>query len=235
MIHRVDGPVSVYRGAVDQSIDDKINALNQEFADLTIFQSNYSCQKHLEMGYDFKNPTIIPNASDANIFKKNNRKPFVSDKKLRVLSSSWSMNPKKGFSTYQWLGENLNRDEYEYTFIGRSPVPIPHTKTIEALPSCGVADVLNEVDVYVTASEDECCSNSIIEALTCGVPVVCLDSGSNVELVKKGGLVFLHKEEILERLSELKFNYLKYQKAIEVHTIGEIADLYLNKILGIPK
>ena len=41
MVHRVDGPVSVYRGVTRASIA-RIAALNHDLADCTIFQSQYS-------------------------------------------------------------------------------------------------------------------------------------------------------------------------------------------------
>ena len=41
MIHRVDGPLAVYRG-MDDGTDRRIYSANKEFADATIFQSQFS-------------------------------------------------------------------------------------------------------------------------------------------------------------------------------------------------
>ncbi|HND50018.1 MAG TPA: hypothetical protein PLL95_15730, partial [Anaerolineales bacterium] len=62
-VHRVDGPIDVYRGR-DDGVDKNIHAVNLKFADKTIFQSQYSLEKHLALGMEFKHPTIILNAAD---------------------------------------------------------------------------------------------------------------------------------------------------------------------------
>ena len=67
MVHRVDGPVGVYRG-FDDGTDDRIAALNGALADATILQSRYSLEKHLELGFDLRAPVVIPNAVDPAIF-----------------------------------------------------------------------------------------------------------------------------------------------------------------------
>ena len=63
MVHRVDGPLAVYRG-MDDGTDKKIYEANKEFADATIFQSQFSLNKHRELKVDFVNPVVIPNATD---------------------------------------------------------------------------------------------------------------------------------------------------------------------------
>lgn len=48
-----------------------------------------------------------------------------------------------------------------------------------------VAEILNALDVYVLASESEGMSNTILEAMACGLPVVATEVGGNVELVDR--------------------------------------------------
>ena len=69
MVHRVDGPVGVYRG-FDDGTDDRIAALNGALADATILQSRYSLEKHAELGLDLHAPVVIPNAVDPAIFHR---------------------------------------------------------------------------------------------------------------------------------------------------------------------
>ena len=45
MVHRVDGPIGVYRG-VDDGTDRRIWQINHDLADATIFQSQYSLRLH---------------------------------------------------------------------------------------------------------------------------------------------------------------------------------------------
>jgi len=68
IIHRVVGPVSVYRGTDDKSVDLLQWNLNKELADVTVFQSEYSLKGMQRMGLEFKSPTVIINSVDPEIF-----------------------------------------------------------------------------------------------------------------------------------------------------------------------
>src|SRR5580765_5235141 len=67
MVHRVDGPIGVYRG-FDDGTDDRIASVNGELADATILQSAYSLEKHLELGLELRDPVVIRNTVDPAIF-----------------------------------------------------------------------------------------------------------------------------------------------------------------------
>src|SRR5437763_3722324 len=51
MVHRVDGPIGVYRG-FDDGTDRRIASVNHELADATILQSDYSLDRHRELGFE---------------------------------------------------------------------------------------------------------------------------------------------------------------------------------------
>ena len=59
MVHRVDGPIGVYRG-FDDGTDRHIVELNRELADATVFQSRYSLDKHRELGLELREPRRHP-------------------------------------------------------------------------------------------------------------------------------------------------------------------------------
>src|SRR5438105_6425653 len=67
MVHRVDGPIGVYRG-FDDGTDREIVRINRELADATIVQSRYSLDKHGELGLELRDPAVIPNSVDPAIF-----------------------------------------------------------------------------------------------------------------------------------------------------------------------
>ncbi len=232
-VHRVDGPISVYRGK-DDGIDQRIWQINKEFADKTIFQSRYSLEKHLAMGMEFKNPVVALNATDSNIFHSKNRLPFSAERKIRLIAASWSDNPKKGSSTYSWLDKNLDWDRFEFIYIGRSPVRFQNIKMIEPLPSNQLAEYLRQSDIYVTASQDDPCSNSLLEALSCGAPALFLKSGGHPEIVKNAGLGFDLAEKIPALLDTLINNYPVYQANIDIPTLQSVTSIYL-QTLGLAK
>ena len=63
MVHRVDGPIGVYRG-FDDGTDQRILEINHALADATVFQSRYSLERHSELGLELRAPVVIPNAPD---------------------------------------------------------------------------------------------------------------------------------------------------------------------------
>ena len=230
MIHRVDGPISTYRGT-DLEIDQKIMNMNSELADVTIFQSEYSLNKHKELGLNFKNPVVITNASDSEIFNANERasKPN-SGRKTRLIATSWSNNPKKGGPLLSWLDEHLDANKYELTFVGQTRSSFKNAKVIEPVPSTKLAKILKQHDIYIAPSEDDPCSNALIEALSCGLPAVYLKSGGHPELVKEAGKSFSTTDELLASIDEVATNYKNYQEKISIPTIKDIAQQYLKLI-----
>lgn len=230
MVHRVDGPICVYRG-FDDGTDRRIAAINAKLADATIFQSNYSLRKHQELGLEFRNPVVIPNAPDPAIFSPAGRVAFDPSRKLRLISVSWSDNINKGAPVYQWLDEHLDWSRYEYTFIGRSPVTFRNIRMIAPVASADLARELRQHDLYITASRNDPCSNSLLEALACGLPALYLNSGGHPEIAGDGGLAFDSPEEIPALLSNVMTHYASFQASIQVPAIAGIASRYL-EVLG---
>ncbi|WP_287584494.1 glycosyltransferase [Candidatus Borrarchaeum sp.] len=227
MINRVDGPTFLVRGK-DKDIDDAIFKLNEMVADFTVFQSYWSYQKTIEMGYTPKRPIVIPNAVDPTIFHSKGRIPFSSDRKIRLISTSWSRNPRKGFEVYKWIEENLDWSRFEYTFAGNTPFEFENICHIRPQPSKALGSILRNHDIYITASKNDPCSNALIEALACGLPSLYLNEGGHPEIVGYGGLGFNKKEEILPLLNRLVKNYELYQNLISIPTLDEITEKYLS-------
>lgn len=225
-VHRVDGPIDIYRGRND-GVDRSIWRNNLEFADKTVFQSQYSLDKHLELGMQFRNPVVIPNAADPFIFYAKARTTFSRDRKIRLLASSWSDNINKGAAVYQWLDEHLDWQRFEFTFIGRSPVQFRNICMIPPGDSQVVARLLHQHDIYLTASRNDPCSNSLVEALSCGLPAIYLKSGGHSEIVRQAGLGFSAVEEIPRLLDSLVDDYESFQKIITMPTLKEVCDAYL--------
>lgn len=225
-VHRVDGPIDVYRGR-DDGVDKNIHAINLKFSDKTIFQSQYSLEKHRLLGMEFKSPTIILNAADPEIFYSRGRVEFSRNRKTRLIASSWSDNLNKGAPVYQWLDEHLDWDRFEMTFVGRSPVTFKNIRMLSAVDSYRMAELFREHDVYITASKNDPCSNSLIEALTCGLPAIYLQSGGHPEIVKQAGAGFEAAEQIPALLDQLMGQYEVFQSNISVPSIKDVSEQYL--------
>jgi glycosyltransferase involved in cell wall biosynthesis len=90
-----------------------------------------------------------------------------------------------------------------------------------------LAGLLKEHDIYVTASQNDPCSNALVEALACGLPAVYLHDGGHPELVEFGGAGFRTPEEIPGVLERLVGSYEAFQRSIWVDGIDELAEKYV--------
>jgi glycosyltransferase involved in cell wall biosynthesis len=226
MVHRVDGPVGVYRG-FDDGTDERIARINAELASATILQSRFSLEKHRELGIELRDPVVVPNAVDPAIFHRPAAREPLEGRRVRVVATSWSDNPRKGGDALAWLDRELDHTRYELTFAGRAPARYEHVALVGPLDSNALAELLRAQDVYVAPSYDDPCSNALLEALACGLPAVYRDSGGHPELVGGGGLPFRADEELGDVLERLVAELDERRAAITTHPIGWVVDRYL--------
>jgi glycosyltransferase involved in cell wall biosynthesis len=226
MVHRVDGPIGVYRG-FDDGTDARIAAIN-ELADTTILQSRYSLEKHRELGLPLRNPVVIHNAVDPRIFHPPLERDALDGRPLRVIATSWSDNPRKGGDVLEWLDRNLDFGKVEVMLAGRTQQTFRRIQVVGPLGSQGVADLLRAHDVYLAASRDDPCSNALLEALACGLPAAFRRSGGHPELVGDGGLGFDDAEELPGVFARLGEELERRRAAIVVAPLAEVADRYLD-------
>lgn len=231
VLHRVDGPVSVYRG-VDDGTDGCVVDVNRRYADVTVFQSQYSLEKSRSIGIELINPIVISNAVDPAIFHPPARASAPGDL-IRIIATAWSDHPNKGAELYAWLDEHLDRSRFAFTFVGRLPRELRHATVVPPVGSHGVAELLRGHDVYLTASKHEACSNALIEALACGLPAVYIDSGSNPELVGAAGVAFHDEDDVLLAIDRVAADLQRYRSEIALPSLPETAARYLDA-LGIP-
>ena len=226
LIHRIDGPIFKIRNK-DQEIDKIIYDFNNLWADGTIFQSNWSMKENHKQGIKkTKYITSLNNAPDSRIFNNRNRIVFNSNRKIRLIATSWSSNVNKGFEIYQHLERYLDFSKYSMTFVGKSPIEFKNIKWIKPVLSKKLAEILKEHDIYITASQNDPCSNSLIEALSCGLPAVVLNDGGHPELVKNGGELFDKKEQVIGKVEKVVESYDYYQRNIPEYSLETVARCY---------
>jgi glycosyltransferase involved in cell wall biosynthesis len=224
MVHRVDGPIGVYRG-FDDGTDRRIASIN-ELADATILQSQYSLEKHAELGLELRNPTVIHNTVDPDIFHP--PRVYECHERLRVITTSWSDNPRKGADVLTWLDSNLDFDAFELTFAGRTQAQFERIRVVGPMPSEQLAGLLGAHDVFLAPSRDDPCSNALLEGLACGLPAAFLRSGGHPELVGEAGLGFDSPEEVPAVLARLRDELDQRRAAIHIPSLTEVADRYLD-------
>jgi glycosyltransferase involved in cell wall biosynthesis len=229
-VHRVDGPIQRYRG-YDDGTDSRIAEINRELASATVVQSRYSLEAHRELGIELVAPSVIHNAVDPAIFHPPAERARRAGRRVRLIASSWSDNPNKGGETVAWLDRNLDPTRFELTLLGRFPGSFRHARALGALASEAVADELRRSDVYIAPSRDDPCSNALLEALACGLPVAYLESGGHPELVGEAGLPFTAPEELPDVLERLVSELDERRAAIRVPSLADVVDRYLMLLL----
>ena len=191
--YEVSGPPEM-RAIVDGVVVGNAKQMNfDKFVSKTIFQSKYSKGVFTNQGFFGESKTIW-NGVDQSMFFPASKSGFINWKKtnkLRLVSSSWSTDANKGFSDYEVIDALLARfPSVEMYFVGRLPTGLRFNNIIPlgVKRKRGIAKILRSCDGYVQMARKETCSNALIEALSCGLPVLFNNSGASAELVAKAGI-----------------------------------------------
>jgi glycosyltransferase involved in cell wall biosynthesis len=247
LVHRVDGPYHVARyfrslnftGVLKSKHlpeeDKKTKRFNKNYACATIFQSQWSLDANTKIGLPLRNPVIIPNTVDPEIFYWAPRPSLENGRKLVIVASSHSDNARKGFDTMLWLDAHLDYDRFEFVYIGGRPnrpgsFDLPSISKMQLVPSgdsATVADVLRRGDIYFACSRYEPASNAVMEALACGLPVLYQRGSSHGDLVGKAGVGFDGVHDLLPALDMLVSRYDEHVRSIFVPGIQEVSKQYL--------
>ena len=231
MIHRVDGPIGVYRG-FDDGTDARIFRINAELADATVFQSQWSLDKHGELGVELREPVVIHNAVDPTIFHPPARREPLDGRALRVVATSWSSNPRKGRDILGRLDREHDPARVRVMFVGNSDVEFERIRRVPAVASRELAEILRAQDVYLATSRDDPCSNALLEGLACGLPAAYLRSGGHSELVGEGGIGYDDADELPDVFERFRSELHERRAAIRVPELADVADSYLDVLNG---
>ena len=199
-IHRIDGPISKYVAKNDYR-DYLVKLLNIYVADATIFQSKWSFKnKNFISTSRFK---IIHNSADKRFYK------YKKVKKIKngIIICSWSNNINKGFKFYSYLDDKLDFKKFNVTFVGNSPVKFKNIKVSKPLGPNKLSKLMLKHQIYITASKNDPCSNSLLEALELRLPSLVLKSGGHPEILNNRGLYFYNKKDFILKIKLLFKNY----------------------------
>ena len=224
-VHRVDGPTRLYNKMSDGR-DEIVYSVNQRIADATVFQSEWSRQKNFEMGLkDDKPSVVILNTADPTLFNKSHK--MKTNDKTEIISTSFSKNINKGFGFYQKLDHKLDYKKYNYTFAGNSPIPFLNINNVGPKKSPELAALLKKSDIYITASKNDPCSNSLIEALSCGLTCFALKSGGHPEILENDErFLFSDTSELINKIAALNSKHTPTYSRKSQNTVKEYLDFF---------
>ncbi len=229
LLHRL-GPVFHYhRGKAWKPYDRFIIRFANALTDGIIFQSEWSHKEAETLGLKESMKTaIIHNAADGNIFNRSAAKTYPDiDRRFRLIASSNSDNREKGSGYFEFLDKHLDFTKYKMTFVGRSKSAFANIEHIPPQESKRLAELLKSADAYVSPVRNEACSNAILEAFACGLPVIALNDSSNPEIVGAAGELFHGKDDLLERIERIRNNHASYTEAIRKRTMSDVTDRYI--------
>lgn len=224
---RIDGPVKDTRGC-DEYIDLLFCDLAQKLSDQCIFQSKWSLQRMLDLGFPPEIPyAVISNATDPALFYPlPNPKTILPNAPLKIVSTSWSANARKGLASYTWCDAHLSTDAFSLTLIGNFKSDFKNATVVPPLGQAELSKRLKTYDVFFAPSLFESCSNAVIEALQSGLPVIARKGTSSEELVGEGGLFFERDEELPQLFNTIKQQYSVFAANIKHPVLSDVVDSY---------
>lgn len=165
---------------------------------------------------------VFPNGVDAQKFYQMDkiacREQLGFSKDAYIVAYTGAFTANKGADR---LSEALKSCTDTYSiFMGQGPVLIDCENVLfqGRVPNAEVAIYLNAADVFVLPTKGEGCSNAIIEALACGLPVISSDLPFNDDILNEKNSLRIDVEsieQIRDSIMQLKDNRILRQKLTE--------------------
>lgn len=172
-----------------------LSIIRRFVANKIVYQSEFS-KNWWENSYGKLNKPniIVHNGVDTNIYTPKQKTLNRSRQRLLVVEGSMGGGYESGLENAIELCEGLAKrgsdielqvvgdvaDSLKYHWASHSEIPITWTGSV---PRSAISSLMAEADLFFSADIHPACPNSVIEALSCGLPVVAFDTGSLRELV----------------------------------------------------
>lgn len=227
ILYRMDGLYWEYLWP-DSNFEEKNEGLKQALlnADQIVFQSNFVKSIVRKRWKCIPEGVVIPNAADPEYFFPTGPVIPRTQERFRVicansghpLLSTWIITQlEKIMRTSSWL-------PLEFWLLGKVPEQavglvqkLPQGITFRELglvPHSVIGEYLRSADLLLHLRPNDPCPNLVIEAMSCGTPILALESGSIPELLGEAG-VLVCCENSLEKFPEINCIEV-YQKLIQV-------------------
>jgi glycosyltransferase involved in cell wall biosynthesis len=226
LVLRLDGVVSSYRPA-DWGFDRFVVGILAPNCQGLVFQSEWGKEQLHRFGLaPHAHEAVITNAPDPTIFFPATEEDRQGGK-IRLIASSWSPNPRKGFGSLKYLDAHLDWSRYAMYFVGNTPEVFENIRCHPAMDSKRLASLLRKQDIFFFAAEGDTCSNSLIEAMHCGLVPVALNSGGSAELIGDRGVLFDDDSEAIRAIEKASQSLAVFRAQNRPVSINDVAERYL--------
>lgn len=229
-------PLFVACGEGDNAIDELLDALKQsdkqeliETVNGVISVSSENKTRVLQYGLaDEKSIVVIPNAVDKSIFRQQDK--YLIRQKLGIKESDFvicfvgSLINRKGSNRLSEAITQINDPSIKSFFIGKArsyddcTPNCPGIIFLNTLPHDKLPEYLNASDVFVLPTLNEGCCNAIVEAISCGVPVISSNLPFNDDILDSTNSIRINPmnvDEIKEAIIKLKNDTLLRERLSE--------------------
>lgn len=238
-------PLFVACGEGDDALDNWASSLSEEDKIAirsqvkgVISVSTENKRKCLEYGISSQSNTIVlPNCVNDMVFhpvdSTSFRKEHGASETDFLISFTGAFIDRKGYNRLSDAIDRLNDDHIKVIFSGKPMAghenDIPHCKGIIHCGPVNHNDLpyyLCASDVFILPTLKEGCSNAIVEALACGIPVISSNRPFNEDILNDNNSIRVNPESVEEIASAIKKLKLdkQYLGRLRDYTLKHSAD-----------
>ena len=203
IIKETGKPLFVATGESEIYFKKKDEAFNN-YVRGVICVSTKNLDESISLGLTSKSKCIVlPNAIDDSEFYKMDKQRCRSELNIGsddfVVGYVGTICYRKGAVRLSDAIKKLEDKHIRSFFLGRTPEEIPDCSGIIRLGFTShemVPKYLNAADVYVLPSLAEGCSNSIVEAMACGLPIISSDLPFNYDILNSANSIMVDPNDI---------------------------------------
>ena len=161
--------------------------------DVTVFNSFSAKKNFTKQGFNPEKMSVIQNAIHVPPLRKNN----VPKDEIIIISVSRFIrlkDHKTALFSFKKVLEKTHSEKLRYYFIGYGPMEPEIRMLVKRLNlrnevkilinPPNIAEILKSCDIYLSTSLNEGLSNSIMEAMVAGLPIIATDVGDNRFLIQ---------------------------------------------------
>lgn len=171
------------------ALNEEIRTVYLDYADFVVFQSEYSRQQCFAMFGEKEHFAIVLNGVDTSLFYPETTREATLQTPI-VFASSGSFRNRDMIEPMILALDGLTSNfDFRLKIIGPVAPEFEHflqrsyVDHLGKLDLRGVANALRQSDVFIYSHLNPPCPNSVLEAVSCGLPVVGFDSGAMKELL----------------------------------------------------